>query len=67
MLRDRPSTEQIALNRVTFGARDVDIQSVQRTGWEAWVADQLSPPEGDDPVLAQYLKAQTLHIEYPVT
>ncbi len=64
MLPTMPSFEQIALNRVTFGARDLDVRDVQRTGWPAWVGDQLNPPPGDDPALAQYLKDQTLHIEY---
>src|SRR5262245_15918320 len=65
LLARKPSPEQIALNRVTFGARDTDIRYVQQIGWNAWVEDQLNPPKGDDPELARYLKAQTLHIEYP--
>ncbi len=65
MLADKPTYEQIALNRVTFGARDLDIQSVQRTGWQAWVEEQLAPPAGDDPALDQYLRSVKLHIEYP--
>ena len=65
MLPDKPTFEQIALNRVTFGARDRDIQVVQRMGWAAWVDDQLDPPAGDDPALDQYLRSRTLHIEYP--
>ena len=64
MLADKPSFEQIALNRVTFGARDLDIQAVQRSGWQAWVEDQLNPPAGDDAALDQYLRSRTLHIEY---
>ena len=45
------SFERIALNRVTFGARDVDVALVQQNGWTQWVADQLAPPKGDDPAL----------------
>jgi uncharacterized protein (DUF1800 family) len=57
--------ERIALNRVTFGARDVDVQEAQRIGWSAWVEQQLDPPQGDEPALAQYINAQTMHIAYP--
>src|SRR5258708_3592841 len=64
MLLTGPTPERIALNRVTFGARDGDVLDVQRMGWSAWVEDQLHPPLGDDPTLAQYLSGQTLHIEY---
>ena len=65
MLPDRPSSERIALNRVTFGARTADVDTVRRMGgFNAWVDDQLSPPAGDDDALAQYLKQQTLYIQY---
>src|SRR5438105_2140753 len=64
MLPTKPSPERIALNRVTFGARDVDIQLVQQMGWTAWVEDQLNPPAGDDPDLARYLSTQTMPIQY---
>src|SRR5262245_55780859 len=64
MLPSQPSFEQIALNRTTFGARDRDIQSVQQTGWAAWVEDQLKPPAGDDPALDAYLRSRKLYIQY---
>lgn len=65
MLPDRPSPERIALNRTTFGARSSDVETVRRMGgFNAWVDDQLSPPAGDDDALAQYLKQQTLYIQY---
>jgi uncharacterized protein (DUF1800 family) len=53
-----------ALSRVTFGARDIDVQTVNATGLDAWVSDQLNPPPGDDPALDAHLGAQTLHIAY---
>ena len=59
-----PSWERKALNRTTFGCREVDEQYVQQVGWETWVEDQLNPPEGDDPELALFLAQQVLHIEY---
>src|SRR5438309_142777 len=65
MLSSQPTFERLALNRVTFGARDLDVASVQQTGWTAWVEDQLAPPPGDDALLAQYLSTQTMYIEYP--
>ena len=65
MLPSQTTPERIALNRVTFGARDLDVREVQQIGWTAWVEQQLDPPAGDDPALAQYLSQQTMHIEYP--
>ena len=59
-----PSWERKALNRTTFGCREVDEQYVQQVGWETWVEDQLNPPEGDDPELATFMAQQVLHIEY---
>ncbi|MDG2244452.1 MAG: DUF1800 domain-containing protein [Rhodospirillaceae bacterium] len=59
-----PSWERKALNRTTFGCREVDEQYVQQVGWSTWVEDQLTPPEGDDPELAAFLEQQVLHIEY---
>ena len=65
MLEQQPSSARIALNRTTFGARDVDVALVEREGWGAWVDTQLSPPTGDDPALASFLASQTLHYQYP--
>ena len=65
MLPAKPNDIQVALNRVTFGARDLDVQSVEATGWPAWVETQLSPPDGDDPALDAHIKAQTMKIKYP--
>jgi hypothetical protein len=59
-----PSWERKALNRTTFGCRDVDEAYVQQVGWAAWVEEQLDPPAGDDDELAQHIANQTLHIEY---
>ena len=65
MLPAKPNDYQTALNRVTFGARDLDVQSVEATGWPAWIENQLNPPDGDDPALDAHLNAQTLKIKYP--
>ena len=62
MLAPEPTFERIALNRVTFGARDVDEAYVQSIGWDAYVEEQLNPPSGDDDALAAHLAAQTMHI-----
>jgi uncharacterized protein (DUF1800 family) len=56
--------ERTALNRVTFGARDVDVALVKQIGWKQWVAEQLVPPFGDEPSLAQYIAEQTMPIQY---
>ncbi|MCB2106171.1 MAG: DUF1800 domain-containing protein, partial [Rhodobacteraceae bacterium] len=55
---------RIALNRVTFGARDIDVAKAESMGWENWVEDQLNPPAGDDPALAGLLNGATLKIAY---
>lgn len=65
MLPEKPDALRIALNRVTFGARDTDVANVQAMGWPAWVADQLAPSVGDDPALDAHIKAQRLRIQYP--
>ena len=54
MLPTKPTFERVALNRATFGARDTDEAYVNEIGWPAWVAEQLAPPEGDDPALAEH-------------
>jgi len=59
-----PSWERKALNRTTFGCRDVDEHYVQQVGWQTWVEEQLDPPSGDDTELAQHIAAQAMHIEY---
>ncbi len=59
-----PNFERIALNRVTFGARDTEIAAVQRDGWSVWVEEQLNPPVGDDATLDHYLRSLIVHIQY---
>jgi uncharacterized protein (DUF1800 family) len=64
MLPSQQSFERKALNRVTFGARDVEEKYAQSIGWAAWVNEQLAAPQGDDPALAAFIATQTMHIEY---
>lgn len=64
MLQSTPSFETLALNRVTFGARDTDIAFVKQVGWESWVTEQLQPPPGDDSELAAHLSGQRMRIVY---
>ena len=64
MLPEKPTPKFIALNRVTFGARDSDVAKVSAIGWEAWVDEQLNPPNGDDSLTARALKDATLRITY---
>ena len=64
MLPTTASFERRALNRVTFGARDVDEAYAQQIGWSNWVAEQLAAPAGDDPALAAFLANQTMPISY---
>ena len=65
MLPENPSFERTALNRVTFGARDVEVANTKTIGWEAYVEDQLNPPAGDDDALANHITGQTMRIHYP--
>jgi uncharacterized protein (DUF1800 family) len=64
MLPAKPDSLRVALNRVTFGARDTDVITATQTGWAAWVDTQLNPPDGDDPQLAAFIKAQVMPIKY---
>lgn len=64
MLQSTPVGLRIAINRITFGARDVDVTAAQQNGWVAWIDEQLAPPPGDDPTVAAHLANQTLYIKY---
>lgn len=64
MLAEKPYFEHSALNRVTFGAREEDVQRVRDMGWPAWVDGQLNPPPGDEPALADHLAKRTMRIFY---
>jgi uncharacterized protein (DUF1800 family) len=59
-----PSQNRIALNRLTFGARDLEERNLSFIGMERWLEDQLRPPPGDDPDLEAFLAAQTMRINY---
>lgn len=59
-----PTQYRIALNRVTFGARDRDETNLNFNGWDVWINNQLSAPPGDDPDLAAHIAAQTMQIRY---
>ena len=64
MLPEFASFERLALNRVTFGARDLDVAYAAKIGWSAWVQEQLRAPPGDDPGLAAHLQSQRWPIKY---
>jgi uncharacterized protein (DUF1800 family) len=64
MLPATPDPMRVALNRVTFGARDTDVAYATAIGWNAWLEEQLHPPAGDDPDLATHMAAQTMPIQY---
>ncbi|MDX2223050.1 MAG: DUF1800 domain-containing protein [Rhodospirillaceae bacterium] len=59
-----PSQMHAAINRVSFGARDLDVTRAQQMGWDAWIDDQLAPPAGDDAGTAQILSNSTYRIVY---
>ena len=64
MLPATPDPMRVALNRVTFGARDTDVAYANSIGWTAWIEEQLRPPIGDDADLAAHIAGQTLPIQY---
>ena len=63
-LPTEPNRIRKALNRLTFGARDVDAVEVSAKGLSSWLDEQCAAPPGDDPDLAQHLSQQTMPIEY---
>lgn len=66
MLPAGPSFERLALNRVTFGAREDDLRKVADIGWTAWVEEQLTPPDGDEERVANHIATRSMHIAYAV-
>lgn len=65
VLATAPNPQQIAVNRVTFGARDADVAKVQAMGWAQWVEEQLNPPTtDDDQFTTQLLLDARLRITY---
>lgn len=64
MLPATPSFERAALNRITFGARDLDAAYVRQIGWAQWVEEQLYPPTGDDPAVAEHIGNRRMRIAY---
>jgi uncharacterized protein (DUF1800 family) len=59
-----PNPQLIAINRCTFGARDVDVAKVQSMGWAQWLEEQFAAPAGDDPLTQQMLSEARLRITY---
>lgn len=66
MLPPTASFERLALNRITFGAREADMKDVRDRGWAVWVAEQLAPPPGDEEAIIDRLARQTMRIAYAV-
>lgn len=64
MVATELSPIRTALNRVTFGSRDIDEERANQLGWTGWVEEQLNPPTGDDPATAQLLDAAVYRITY---
>ncbi|MEM9022118.1 MAG: DUF1800 domain-containing protein [Bacteroidota bacterium] len=50
-----------ALNRVTFGVTDTELQAVEKQGWAAWIKAQLQP--GEDPKCDARLNGLTYTVE----
>ena len=64
MLPSEPDKFRRALNRLTFGARDLDVNAAKSSGLDGWLAEQFAAPPGDDPTLANFISQQTMPIQY---
>jgi len=54
----------LALYRLGYGPRAEDYHEIFSRGLNGWLAEQLNPPAGDDPLVADRLAKTTLHIKY---
>lgn len=59
-----PSPDVIALNRITYGATEENLDNIKKIGLSAFINEQLNPPYGDDETVREKLSALTLHIKY---
>lgn len=62
-----PLTLVSALGRAGYGARPVDLETVSRIGFPAWVDDQIAPREDDDQDCLARLRETRLRIRYGAT
>ena len=64
---DTPATpsDELILGRLAFGAGPADERAqLREMGPAAWIAEQLAPPDGDDPACRDRLEAARLRIRY---
>jgi len=59
-----PAKNIIALNRITFGATDVESDQVSKDGLKGFIENQLNPKKGDDDRVDQKIASTLLHIKY---
>jgi len=52
------------INRLGYGLRAEDYKDLAAMGIKGWLDEQLNPPPGDDPVVADRLAKTTLRIKY---
>lgn len=54
----------MVLARLGHGARPGQVDALRAAGYGTWLDEQLSPPPGDDPAVADKLKRLTFRIRY---
>jgi uncharacterized protein (DUF1800 family) len=59
-----PAFIALVLNRLGYGPCPSDFVTFSQAGFAGWLEQQLSPPQGDTPEMAQRLAATTLKIHY---
>ncbi len=59
-----PEKNVIALNRMTFGATDLELNHVGKSGLLGFIETQLNPSEGEDNKVIEKIASTTLHIKY---
>ena len=59
-----PEKNIIALNRMTFGAADVELDQARKGGLKGFIENQLNPTKGDDDRVDQKIASTMLHIKY---
>lgn len=60
----KPTPDYIALNRATFGATAEELKRVGKTGWKAWVEEQLHPDDAIPEEGSKRVGSHRMRIKY---
>lgn len=61
--RAEASLDRQRLNRISFGAREAELNRLHQLGWSRYVEEQLHPDPSADPLVQAYLARATVPIE----